>query len=254
MKFESEYLDEFKKKFKIIKAKGFLESTRSNNTGIGKTFEDYLEKKEDNLPEADFGDIEIKSQRSNSNSYVTLFTKAPTYPRSANTYLREKFGTEYTEYRGLKKLHTSIFGDRFNTLESTYEFKVKVDRQNEKIIILVRDFLSKEILSENVYYSFPVLRKIIESKLKKVAYVTADTKIINEKEHFYFKKVELLHNPSFEKFIDLIENGTIMIDIRIGAYHNPENLRTYGKTHDHGTGFRIKANDFEKLFTKTILE
>lgn len=80
---------ELKKKFIEIRNMGWVTATRSGNTAIGKTFEDLLGKIEDNLAEPDFGDIEIKSQRELSKSFVTLFTKAPSYPKSANTYLRK---------------------------------------------------------------------------------------------------------------------------------------------------------------------
>lgn len=41
--------------------------------------------------------------------------------------------------------------------------------------------------------------------------------------------------------IELLEQGRIYIDLRIGQYAN-------GKTHDHGTGFRIREIDQPKLF------
>ena len=40
-----------------------------------------------------------------------------------------------------------------------------------------------------------------------------------------------------------------MIDIRIGSYKSGKNL---GKTHDHGTGFRIKPEDLKNLYSEKI--
>lgn len=252
-KFESEHLEDFKRRFKIIKNKGFIQSSRTSNTGIGKTFEDLLEKKEDNLSEADFGDIEIKTQRERSNSYVTLFTKSPTYPRAANTHLRLNYGTEDSGY-GLKILHTSIFGNKYNTFADKYGFKFIVDREKRIMFISIKELSSGLIIDESAYYSFDLLEQAISKKLKKVAYVTAESREGANGEEFYYKSVELLYRPNFDKFICLIEDGTIMIDIRIGVFHNKEK-RTYGKTHDHGTGFRIKESDFDKLFiSREIVE
>ena len=41
------------------------------------------------------------------------------------------------------------------------------------------------------------------------------------------------------------ETGKIYVDLRIGQYHNGKNK---GKTHDHGTGFRIREIDQPLLF------
>jgi len=37
----------------------------------------------------------------------------------------------------------------------------------------------------------------------------------------------------YNKFIDLLCDGIIKVDVRLGIHHD-------GKTHDHGTAFRIK--------------
>lgn len=46
-------------------------------------------------------------------------------------------------------------------------------------------------------------------------------------------------------FVNLLEQGKIYIDLRIGQYHGGAKN---GQTHDHGTGFRIKENDQPLLF------
>ncbi len=40
-----------------------------------------------------------------------------------------------------------------------------------------------------------------------------------------------------------------MVDIRIGSYKSGKNK---GKTHDHGTGFRIKPSDLGLLYARTL--
>lgn len=254
MQLNSLYLEELKNKFKIIKEKGTIKSNRSHNTGIGKTFEDLLGKKEDNIAGPDYGDIEIKTQRALSNSFVTLFTKSPDYPKKANTYLRENFGVSNSDSNNLKILHTSLFGNSYNTFLSTYGFKAKVNRCEEKIYISIINLVTNELLSELVYYSFSTLKRKLDTKLKNLAYISANSSSINGQEYFQYTNIKFYYNPSFEKFLELIENGKIMIDIRIGVYHNPENTKTYGKTHDHGTGFRIKESDLPTLYEGILIE
>ncbi len=54
---------EFIDRYLAVRELGWVRSHRSNNTGIGKTLEDLLKIDENNLDEADIGDVEIKSQK-----------------------------------------------------------------------------------------------------------------------------------------------------------------------------------------------
>ena len=49
----------------------------------------------------------------------------------------------------------------------------------------------------------------------------------------------------FNTFINLLYDGTISINIKIGIYKDGPRV---GQTHDHGTSFEIFLSDFEKLF------
>ena len=113
---EDKVLQGFKKDFLAIKEKGFVESHRKHNTGIGKTFEDLIGITENNNFLADYEDVlELKSSRELSNSMVTLFTKAPTHPKGVNSILRERYGEPDQKAGGLKTLHTTFSALKFNT-------------------------------------------------------------------------------------------------------------------------------------------
>lgn len=60
-----------------------------------------------------------------------------------------------------------------------------------------------------------------------------------------FKKDFLLSGLTFSKFIDYIKEGLIVYDIRIGVYKTGNN---FGKTHDHGSGFRISKENLDTVF------
>jgi hypothetical protein len=248
MEITSIYLEELKNKFFDLKQKGFIETKRRGSTGAGATLEYELGKKEDNLPIPDFGDIEIKAQREITNSFITLFTKSPDYPKKANSLLREEYGVEETEYNGLKILHTSIFADRYNNFRGGYNFKVEVNRQEKKVYIIVKKKATEETRTLKVaYYLFNTLEEKFRNKLKNLVVANTLSKIEDKTEYFHYNKIKFYYNPSFEKFLELLENGQIMVDIRIGVYHNPEKAN-YGKTHDHGTGFRILEKDLINLY------
>jgi hypothetical protein len=239
----AEILQEFKEDFEKVRKAGFIESHRSHNTGIGKTFEDLVNVVENNKQEVDYLDkLELKSSRELSQSMVTLFTKAPSHPPQANTILRLKFGKEDN---GLKILHTTISGDKFNTFLGRYGFKLEVNEKEKRIYILIKDLKSDTLIDFECYYTFEDLKKIIEKKCRNIAFVTAKIKKEGEKEFFHFQKAILLTGLTFDKFLKAIKEGDIFYDIRIGVYRSGKNK---GKTHDHGSGFRIRKNRMKQVF------
>lgn len=234
--------------FRKVKKLGFVPSRRKNNTGIGKTFEDYIGVVENNDDRPDLAGYEIKSHRELSQSYITLFTKSPSFPKSANSYLKETFGTPYENNKNLKRLHTSIFANRKNSYTDKYALQLVNDKKEKCVRIAIYSIKTKELLDDSCGYTYEDLENILSKKLKKLFYVKAQTKKDKEgKEFFYFDKAEIYEEPSLNKFLNLLDKGMIMYDIRIGSYQSGSN---YGKTHDHGSGFRILENNLCKLYSK----
>lgn len=236
---------QFRSQFQKIKAMGYVKSHRSNNTGIGKTFEDLMGIKENNVADVDFMDfIEIKSKREASKSMITLFTKSPDYPKGSNTYLRDTYGM-IDETTGLKKLHTTISVKEYNTFGGDIGFKLRVDSAEERIYISIKNLKTNELSETEIYYTFNTLRDRISKKCANIAFVNADTKIIDGIEYFKFTDAQLLTGLTFEKFLHGITTGLILYDIRIGSYKSGKSM---GKVHDHGSGFRINKNDIQRFF------
>src|SRR5271155_4103448 len=96
-------LPKIKKALKGLSNQGWVKSNRKHNTGIGKTLEDYLGIKENNIALPDFGVMELKSQRSNTVSMLTLFTKSP--EGITNGEIRKRFGYPDPEFPNVKILH-----------------------------------------------------------------------------------------------------------------------------------------------------
>jgi hypothetical protein len=255
---------EFLRKMTNIKAMNYVPSHRKGPTGIGKTLEDLLGIKENNIPGPDFTKHELKSARVNSASMITLFTKAPK-PRAVNTILRETYGRMVkVEIKGSKRfkhpkidskqttlvgerivqpkeesrfiedleLHTTVDAFRFNNLD----FKIEVSK--DRIVLLNKKNIE-------VYWDSELLRNSFEEKYYKLAYVLAECKEISGKEHFWYTEGSLLDGFSFEKFTELLEKGILKVDIRLG--HNEDGTR-----HDHGTGFRIMERYLPQCFSKIV--
>ena len=243
-------VDKFIAAFKEIQSRGFVKTNRVGNTGIGKTLEDYMEVEENNINAPDLHGFEIKSQREFSSSYVTLFTRAPTFPQIANTYLREKYGTPDRKDPEMNVLHTSMVYNHYNTHKSGYGFKLSSDDVSRKIFLNIRDNINHVDVPEDIYWSYDVIEKIINDKLENLAFIIAENKGTDGSEYFYFKECRLFHGASFEKFMHLLKNDHIQFDIRIGVYRQGKNA---GKTHDHGSGFRIKKQKMSELFEENYL-
>jgi hypothetical protein len=238
--------------FKRVKALGFVKSNRKHNTGIGKTFEDLIGVKENNDAAPDFEGYEIKSQRTESSSYVTLFTKSPSHPKRANAYLKDTYGTPYEEYPDIKKIHTSLFATKCNTYMGKFGFKLINDEAEKKIKIGVCSLPDEVLIDDSVYYTYDAIESKLLNKLDNLFFVNADRKHIAEDEHFHFNKAIIYERPTIENFIKLMNEGKIMFDIRIGSYKSGTQ---YGKPHDHGSGFRIKAENIVDLYSvKEIVE
>lgn len=244
-------IDLFRERFREIKSMGFVRSRRSHDTGIGKTFEDLMGIDENNDPIPDFMGLEIKTQRAFSSSYITLTTKSPDFPTRANGYLVSNYGYPDQKMPEGNVLHTSFFHNSFNRLRDLWGFRLHVDRNEEKIYILVKDYRSGTVIDDDIYYNFSTLEGIIEKKLKKIAFVTARSRKASEGEEFHFQRVVLLTGFTLEKLLNLIESDYIMYDIRIGLYRSGRNV---GRIHDHGSGFRIHRRNLDRGFMITQVE
>lgn len=232
-------LNDFIIEFEKIMAMGWIQTHRAGPTGIGKTLEDLLGISENNLDEPDFGEYELKSCRIDSNSMLTMFTRAPE-PRQANTFLRMKYGYSSDAYDNEEKvLHSTLSADRFTPVADTGH-KLKISCAVDGI------YIESENDVENIFWSRETLKACFEKKYKnKFVYAKALSRGEGASEEFKFIEAYEVSGFDYEAFIKLLEEGKIYVDLRIGQYHHGRNK---GKTHDHGTGFRIKENDQPLLF------
>lgn len=232
-------LNDFINEFEKVKAMGWIKTHRAGPTGIGKTLEDLLGIPENNLDEPDFGDYELKSCRIDSNSMLTMFTRAPE-PRCANTYLRTKYGYSSNAYDNDEMvLHSTLSANRFTPIADTGH-KLKISCTADGIYIESEDGV------ENIFWSREALRACFEKKYKnKFVYAKALSQGEGANEEFKFVEAYEVSGFDYDAFINLLEEGKIYVDLRIGQYHHGRNK---GKTHDHGTGFRIKESDQHLLF------
>jgi hypothetical protein len=182
---------ELVKKLKKIKLKGYIKTHRAGNTGIGKTLEDLLGIKENNIPGPNAKMIELKSARKNASSMLTLFTKSPLPPK-ANSILLERFGYESARGNKRKELHTTVNAMEYNQLKGRAGFKINM-RKNRVNLITAKN----EVVG---YWDKETLKNSFERKLPKLLYVKAETRDKGSNEKFWFNEAWLLSGFNFSNF------------------------------------------------------
>ncbi|TRZ80760.1 glycosyl hydrolase [bacterium] len=224
-------LQKLREQLKKIKTMGFVKTHRAHDTGIGKTLEDLLGIKENNLRLPDVGDVELKAKRIDSGSMLTVATKSPE-PKGINKILFEKY--KYLDKEGKYNLHSTVYGSRKNP----QSFKIVFE--GEKLVLKNKSKIA-------AYWPIAIFDDVLKAKSDKILVVFAETKgeRKTKNEKFHFTKAYLLSNLNINKFKSAVESGKLKIDIRIGIYRSGKNK---GKYHDHGTGFRINKRDFLHLF------
>lgn len=230
--------EDFVKRLNEIKSSGWTKTHRAGPTGIGKTLEDLLDIDENNIAGPDHEKFELKSARKDSSSMLTLFTKAP-LPRKANTTLLAEFGYPSAKGNDQKELHSTVNALGFNSLKGKTGFKIEAQEDKDRLALIDTN---NKVWG---YWDKPSLKKVFEKKYPALMYVKADTRGSGKDEKFFFNEAYMLKGFDFENFLDLVEKGIILVDVRIGQYSSGKNK---GKTHDHGTGFRIKPEKLDLCF------
>jgi len=235
---------------------GWIENQRhGNDGGIGNTLEDLLGISENNYSLPDFGNWEIKSQRSKTASLLTLFHFEPE-PRDLRVVPRlllPNYGWPHRNAGGKYPITEKSFRQTIKATQYTDRgFSIVIDDTLEQIVIdfqfslvsdahrawraEVEEHVGVGALNPSPFWRLGEIRNKLEEKLKNIVYVVADTKIIGGKEFFKYLHFEVFMDPSSERFLELLKGGTIFIDFDARTGHN------------HGTKFRIRRKQLPQLY------
>lgn len=230
---ENEIATELLIKLKAIAGQGFVKSEVNSDTGIGRTLESMIGIEMNSSKSPDYKGIELKSFRDSRNNRKGLFGKTPNWELSkfkSRVEILDNFG--YWE-EGVFRL--------YNTIRAT-------GRNAQGLILRVEE--NKDWLLENsdkpeigdfLVWELETLRKALLKKHKETFWISAESKIIGNNEHFLFKEVEHTKNPMVDKFEMLIETGAITLDYPIKRMPN-------GQVKDKGCNFKLKSNCLDLLF------
>lgn len=251
--------EELLQKLRDIKKQGWVHTNRSKNDGaVGNTLEDLLHIPENNLAIANTVDWELKAQRKETSSLITLFHQDPE-PRKPESVVAKlllpKYGWAHQE-AGKKYASTEMsfratltgnrFTDRgFKVIINTGERKVEIVFDPDKVDIGRHGDWLKTVLKHHkdgakaiAFWKFDDLHKKCVGKIKNTIYVIANSRNVSGQEEFRYEKIELLEDFSFNNIIRALWTGIVFIDFDARTGHN------------HGTKFRIKQNNWPALFNK----
>ena len=215
----------------------WIPSHRIHDTGVGKTLEDLLEIKENNFPGPNGELVELKSMRKDSSSMISLFTKTP-LPKGSIKKLLEDYGYPSEKDPTKPNLHVDLYGNRVTSIKGVPSLKLITSGSRVEI----------SNTGGMIYggWEHKVLQKRFEAKIHRVLLVKAENKFEDNKEWFRYSEAWVLMGFSFERFIKLIQDGIVKVELRIGVY--PEGHKQAGRPHDHGTGFRVLERNLQDCF------
>lgn len=239
-------IKKLKTEFYKIQCKNWIENKEKGTSAAGKILENLLLKEDDNLIIADYYGIELKTKLNYSEPHIGLFSMAPDNRPLAIKEILGKYGWPSKKDRKYKVFFGWFNGGDFNKVGLFNDFKLEVDRDLEVIHLVIRNHLTNNI-NKNISWSFEQLENRLNMKLKYLALIPVSKKIYFGKTYFKYHNLKLYKLKSFDKFLELIEDGTISVNMKISFYTSKEK---YGKIQDKGTTFEIEEKDLEKLFTR----
>lgn len=242
-KVEPEVIDELMEKIKDISYRGYVETLRQGDTGIGYTFESLLDIAANSDKAPDYKGIEIKCSRSAqvkekrkaATGKQTLFSLIPNWDIAKDRRgLVENYGY-FDETRGRKAIYCSI-----KVIPNSYNWRLVVDEHEGKIYVCQNNL-------RVVSYNLNDLRAALESKHKESVFVTAHTrKTVNGVEEFHYDSVVHCKQVLFSEFLAMVKEGVVILDF---AIHSKD-----GKVRDHGFLWRLENKKYIYRLFKYVQE
>jgi hypothetical protein len=226
---------------------------RRNDGAAGNLLEQLLGIEENNLPLPNANEWELKVQRAQTSSLMTLFHMEPS-PRALRFvpqvllpyygWPHEVAGTVFPETERSFRM-TMNGGTRtnrgFKVIATDENVRVSfdataVDPKHTEWLAAVEEAVGLGDLNPYPYWGLEDLKKKVAAKLQNAFYITADVRKIDGQEHFHFAKCEILSGFSLDGFIECLNEGSAYVEFDARTGHN------------HGTKFRIKQSLIPRLY------
>ncbi len=254
--------EELIRKLLEIRDMGWIPNARPGNQGgVGNTLEDLLGIEENNLPLPNASEWELKAQRANQSSLTTLFHMEPS-PRALKfvpAILLPKYGWKHEEAGKKYPENEMSFRQTINAVSRTDRgFGIVIDYEKRKILVSfdyravdlskhkewlesVKERAGLGELNPQPYWGFDDLHHKAATKLLNCFYIKADGKKEDGREYYHYKEIYMLETFDFDKFLNALAKGIILIDFDARTGHN------------HGTKFRMRQDRLPDLYKKVTV-
>lgn len=226
-----------------IQCKNWVASVGTGNSASGKTLEHLLGKEEDRDVLPDYIGIELKTRNKYSNYPLNLFSCA-----LDNKPLEMQRLLKIGGYPDKNNPQYKVFQIKVDALSDKkvgkYLYKLHVNYDKEIVELLIKQRLTGSIYTK-MSWSFRELKSRLEHKMKYLAIVSNLKERVNGKEYFKYYDAHFYKLRGFDKFLKLMESGSITVSFKLTYYHSVER---FGEYLDKGTGFEIAFSDIPFLF------
>ena len=235
-------------KFIEISEKKWIKGVTNTTNSVGLTFESLLNKEPDSTYFPDYYGIEIKCSQRFSRYPLNLFSLSFDGPElyEMNRIL-QTYGNIDEVYKDRKQLQGTVCVNTYTQINNNY-FKLKIDKENKKIVISIYD-MNYQLIEEKSYIEFETIKSRLELKLSKLAVVYASKKVIDNNMYFRYYLITLYQLKSFETFIELLEKDYIKVEIIGRVSRSGEEA---GRQRNKNLVFSLPKDNIELLFHKTF--
>jgi hypothetical protein len=228
-------LNELLGKFDEVNSRGWIDTLREGDTGIGYTFETLCGIKENNDQIADYKGIEIKCQGLKEGALVgtgkiNLFQAGPTWTTKAKTIERIRAWGKLCE-DGFYSCYSQV-----TTTPNNLGLLLQVLSEQSKIDLLKnRDALG--------HWPFARLQKRLAEKHSRAAFVKARIRPSSPRTQYKYEELIYCDRPSIERFVGLVCNRNIVFEFTMAE-------KSSGRVRNHGYPWRLVRDEFlDHLFT-----
>ena len=216
-----------------IASQGPVPAMLKADTAIGRTLETLLGIDINSSKKPDYKGIELKSFRDKKGNRKNLFAQVPDWSLSkfkSSTEILDNFGYNRGEDF---KLYCTVSALVRNSQGLTLKLDSKINQLLENS--------DKANIGDFIAWNLETLHNRLLEKHNETFWIAADSIIIDNKEHFQFKKVEHTRKPIVTQFDILVEQGIITVDHLIKR-------KPAGGVVEKGPIFKIKPNSLGLLF------
>ena len=237
---EDNTVQELLEKLRTISKRGFIETLRSGDTGVGFTLESLLGITANSSKNPDYNGIELKTKRMSAKTRSNLFSQVPDWKLSScKSGLEVLNRVGYLDQsRNRLALYVTV-----SSVPNQQGLFFKVDEKKFNLQSMHRSPDGK--ISPVNYWDLEFLKERLLHKHAETFWIDVKKKIVNGKEHFLYSGVTHTKSPIADYFGPLIESNVITMDYTL-------HLKDSGKTRDHGYLFKILPEDLELLFPPPI--